>query len=88
MKALLTDVRLKVIIGKELGKEIVTNIWVPKGDCLSPILFTLYLANALSQIREILKVEIEHNYSKLSCNIEEDLPNHLHDHILFPIFYR
>ena len=52
MKVLLTSVKLKVRIGKELGKEIVTNIGVPQADCLSPILFTLYLANALSQMRE------------------------------------
>ena len=81
MKVLLTDVRLKVRIGKELGKEIVTNVGVPQGDCLSPIFFSLYLANDLSQMRERSKVEIEHNYSKLPCNIEEDLTDHLHDHI-------
>ena len=48
IKILMEDVRLAVRVGKEPGKQFKTNIGIPQGDCLSPILFTLYLARALS----------------------------------------
>ena len=47
MKNLVENVKLRVRIGKSLGKEINTNIGIPQGDCLSLILFVLYLAEAL-----------------------------------------
>ena len=46
-KLLLEDVALIVRCGSSHGTEFKTNIGTPQGDCLSPILFTLYLANAL-----------------------------------------
>ncbi len=49
IKILLKDVKLVVKMGRHMGEEILTNIGVPQGDCCSPILFTLYLANALRQ---------------------------------------
>ena len=48
MKILLKDVKLSVRIGNEFGEKITTNIGVPPGDCLNPILFTLYLVDSLN----------------------------------------
>ena len=48
IKILLEDVRLAVRVGKEPGNQFTTNIRISQGDCLSPILFTLYLSRALS----------------------------------------
>ena len=41
------DVKLNVRIGNTRGEKISTNIGVPQGDCLNPILFIVYLAEAL-----------------------------------------
>ena len=51
MKILLKDVKLSVRIGKEFGEKITTNIGVPQGDCLSPNLYTLHLADSLKTER-------------------------------------
>ena len=47
MKLMIEDVKFVVRCGQKKGKPFVTNIGTPQGDCLSPILFILYLANAL-----------------------------------------
>ena len=51
MKILLKDVKLSVRIGKVFGEKITTNIGVLQEDCLNPILFTLYLADAFKTER-------------------------------------
>lgn len=78
LKILITDVRLQVRIGNELGEKIVTDIGVPQGDCLSPILFTLYLANAMTERRTIL--EEEHNYNKHHQDASNTIPKILQEH--------
>jgi len=48
IKLLTEDVILKVKIEEELGEEIITDTGVPQGDCMSALLFILYLAHALN----------------------------------------
>ena len=55
MKILVEDVILRVKIGKTTGEAIKTNVGIPQGDCLSPILFILYLAEALKPTRTVAK---------------------------------
>ena len=55
MKILIEDVILKVRIGKTTGETIKINMGIPQGNCLSPIFFILYLAEALKPTRTVAK---------------------------------
>ncbi len=59
---LLKDVRITVRIKNTSGKAFTTNVGVPQGDCLSPVLFTYYLAKAIKG-EQIETVE-DHEYCK------------------------
>ena len=72
-KLLLEDVSLMVRCGQSCGETFNTNIGTPQGDCLSPLLFILYLANALKP--EIPVTSSDHTY----C-IKEDTPMFHDDH--------
>ena len=67
IKIMLEDVQLQVKVKNSIGQPFKTNIGVPQGDCLSPILFTLYLAQALKS-------------DKTKIEKDELLPHHLKDH--------
>ena len=78
MMIMLKYVVLKVRVGKETGRMIKTNIGVPQGDSLSPLLFTLYLAQALKPKRT--QTLEEHNYSLPPRPTEALVPQNLIDH--------
>ena len=66
---LTNDVNLKMRCGKTTGEKINTNIGVPQGDCLRPVLFTL----------ETKRNREDHNYSKpSSCST---VANHRYPHV-------
>ena len=72
---LINDINLKVRCGKTTGDQINTSLGVPQGDCLSPVLYTLYLAAALETKRN----KEDHKYSKpSSCSI---VANHIYPHV-------
>ena len=61
IKILLENVLLVVRCGDKLGKEFITDMGSPQGDCISPILFTLYMAKALSE--KLVPLSDHNNYS-------------------------
>ena len=81
IKLLVEDVKLKVRVGRETSETsepFKTKMGVSQGDCLSPILFTLYLAKALQDQQQI----DDHNYAKApdSKREEKELPPEIRDH--------
>ena len=47
IKIFIEKVELSVRIGKTTGEPFTTNVGIPQGDSLSPVLFILYLAKAM-----------------------------------------
>ena len=53
LSVLILDVRLKVRVGDCVGEEIIAEVGIAQGDCLSAVLFILYLAITLE--REVMQ---------------------------------
>ena len=90
IKILIKDVTLIVRNGKTFGTAFNTTKGIPQGDSLSPILFTLYLANSLKQENinknlignefENVKQNDHDSYTTVNTVSENLLPTHLQDH--------
>ena len=77
MNILLKDVTLQVKNNITKGQTLTTTLGIPQGDCLSAILFTVYLSNTLSA-----KIPT-HLYDYYYYNARNMLLTpfeHLHDH--------
>ncbi len=74
VKILVEDVELLVRIGRETSEPFNTKMGVPHGDCLSPILFTLYLAKALEEKND--QEEHENIREGKSTNLPPCLSDH------------
>ena len=81
MHILINDVILNVRIGNKVGKDILTKIGICQGDCLSALLFILYLAKAVKPLpistsredhREVMWSELDWLIKKDHHNIEID----------------
>ena len=70
MKGLLNNVKYSVRYENKMGKEFTTNTGVPQGDCLSAIMFNLYLAKALDGNINLF----DHNYSNTGKPLRD--PDH------------
>ena len=77
MNILLKDVTLQVKNNIAKGQTFTTTLGIPQGDCLSAILFTLYLSNMLSA--KIPTHLYDHNYHSVN-NMFLTPIEHLHDH--------
>jgi hypothetical protein len=71
IKILIADVTLIVDVEGRRGEPFTTNVGTPQGDCLSPTLFTLYLAKALCY---------EKSMSNQDAALGYGLPSALDDH--------
>ena len=59
MKLLIDNVEISVRVGQTIGQPFHTNVGIAQGDCLSAILFILYLAKALHYQPHLQ----DHNYN-------------------------
>ena len=57
MKVLIMDITLNVKVGNTVGNDIKTEIGIAQGDCLSALLFIVYLALALKELPTLISKE-------------------------------
>ena len=54
IRVLLSNTSLSVLACKQHSSEFETTIGAPQGDCLSPVIFVIYLESALRDLRATL----------------------------------
>ena len=54
---ILIDVTLNVKVGNTVGEDLKTEIGIAQGDCLSALLFIVYLAIALKETPDQISIE-------------------------------
>ena len=69
MYLLINDVILNVRIGNETGRDILTSIGICQGDCLSALLFILYLANASKPLTRNTKRETRRSQQNIMVSL-------------------
>ena len=74
-KLLIENVQLRIKIGKTIGEPFKTTLGICQGDCLSAMLFILYLSKTLD-FRPHLR---DHSYA-LPGDLGEEKPKHLQEH--------
>jgi hypothetical protein len=72
---LTNDCKLQVRVGTTLNDAFTTQLGIMQGDCLSAILFIIYLAYALNHRQE--KTENEHIYATPRSLAPAPIPTHL-----------
>ena len=77
MTILLKDVTLRAKNYETKGQAFTTTLGIPQGDCLSAILFILYLSNTLSA--KIPTHLYDHNYHSAHSMFLTPI-KHRHDH--------
>ncbi len=91
VQILLKDVNMRVKNSKTIGEQFLTTKGIPQGDCLSPVLFTLYLAKALKENLKVNNVQNDHSYAVNDTTIDkaclnEELKDHSYSHYVDKTF--
>ena len=71
---LIKDVKLQVKCDNHIGREFITNVGSPQGDCASPLIFIFELSKALEKSKKLInsysipntvkRINKDHTYSK------------------------
>ena len=65
---MIQQVKLQIKVNADMSDKFTTNIGVPQGDCMSPVMFTLYLAQDLKPERSNIKSEHSYALTKATEN--------------------
>ena len=76
LSIMINEVQIQIKTKTKLGRKFQTNNGIPQGDCLSPILFTLYLSKILYPEHN----KYDHSYASINIGSEHILEKPIMDH--------